>query len=669
AWLGPADVATAAAAAELAAREFWVGHPGEADSLAGAARGAFAAALGPASPRVADAEELLGMIAKNYGGSHAYATAIAHYHAALRIRLACLGPHADPVAATWQDIGNLERLSRRPAAAYRLFSTALDIRLAHGARGEDVASVLGAMAFLRAGEGRWPEAEALARRAQAATPAGDGASTDAFALRLGLQGQMLRRMGRNAEAARVLRQAVALREASWARTARDPGSTVFSGLGLHRDLALALAGLGRGDEAFEELERGSARTLAAPADTAERALTGAAGAGDPWRGLLARVQRALAPDEALVEWPQASGTTVFVADYPMYACIVRSHGPVQWVRLEQRSPWYHGLGSVRSALFAELRAASGWPGRVTDVQAVNEEAHRMWSEWFAPLEPALAGVRHLIVCSPDLLAGGPLGVLRDDRGRFLSDRFTISYAPSALWFAHSRAANGARVPARGAGPALLVGDPHYPAAEPGWGALPGSAAEIRDLATRFPSATTLTGDRASAASLRALSQSGALARYRVVHIAAHAAIEPERVMESALVLAPDAPGAATSSRLTAREIASTWRLDADLVSLAACRGIEGVGSATEGFMGLNQAFLAAGARSLLVAIWPVDDDATALLMRAFYARLADPTRPMDAAQALSEAADTLREWRAPDGSHPYAHPAYWSGFVLVGDTR
>src|SRR5439155_13514669 len=118
-----------------------------------------------------------------------------------------------------------------------------------------------------------------------------------------------------------------------------------------------------------------------------------------------------------------SAVTLFVPNYPFTACVVRSNGPVQWMRIERRTPLYPRLGTIREALLTEMRAASAWPRRVTDVRPLAAMARLMGREWFAPLEPALAGVRHLIVCSPDLVAGGPLGVLIDERGRYLADRF------------------------------------------------------------------------------------------------------------------------------------------------------------------------------------------------------------------------------------------------------
>jgi CHAT domain-containing protein len=37
------------------------------------------------------------------------------------------------------------------------------------------------------------------------------------------------------------------------------------------------------------------------------------------------------------------------------------------------------------------------------------------------------------------------------------------------------------------------------------------------------------------------------------------------------------------------------------------------------------------------------------------------------AEALREARTWVRNWRAPDGSRPFAHPCYWAAFILIGD--
>jgi CHAT domain-containing protein len=310
------------------------------------------------------------------------------------------------------------------------------------------------------------------------------------------------------------------------------------------------------------------------------------------------------------------------------------------------------------------------------------------------------------VCSPELVNGAPLGVLIDAQGRTLADRFVISYTPSALFFVGQREQArdvgqreqardvgqreqardaGQREQARNAGereqardattaadlrPTLIVGDPAYSDRDPGhWSRLSGTRIEAQAVREALGGGTLLLAGDATAARLRALARTGELARFGTLHIASHASADVVHPLESALVLAPDTTGGARDSRMSAREIANTWHIGADLVSLASCRSAVGAASATDGWSGLQSAFLIAGARSLLVSQWPADDHATTLLMHAFYGRLTDRAHPCDRAEALQAAQQTLRTWRAPDGSQPYAHPAYWATFALMGDPR
>jgi tetratricopeptide (TPR) repeat protein len=659
--LGPHDLRTAEAALARARIELALSHVREADSLACAARDGFIAELGPDHPRIADAEEILGLLVKNYSGVRGLDPAVPHYVAALRLRNAAYGPSSLPVAETMQDLGNLFRVRRDFDGAAQMFHAALEIRRAQfGPVNAEVASTLGSLAYLSAGLGRWSEAEALAREAIEATPSGPGTPTGDRAVRTGLRGRMLLELGRVSEAIPVLRETAAWRESVWARTPRDEASTIMAGLSTHRDLALALALEGHDEEAFEELARGMSRTLAG------RLYDPDARVPDPWRGLLPQVQRQLREDEALVTWVRST-TRPLTDEGPIMACVVRSSGPVRWIRIRHRVPATPHLGTIRDVYWNELHVTSTWPRRATDTTAVGRMARLMEREWFAPLEPALTGARRLVVCSPDLFAGGPLGALVDEQGRWLADRFRVSYMPSALLFVHDR--ENAR-PAGGARgrPALLVGDPSYSASDPGaWPRLAGAGDEIRAIASGLPNATVLTGPDASAARLRELAASGALARFGLVHFAAHSVIDIRGALESSIVLAPDRPGSGVDSRVFGREVAGGWRLDADLVSLAACRSMQGMVSASEGSLGLHEAFLSAGARSLLVTLWPVDDRATAMLMEDFYRRLGDRAHPADRAEALSAAQADLRAWRAPDGTRPFAHPAYWAAFALIGD--
>ncbi len=109
-------------------------------------------------------------------------------------------------------------------------------------------------------------------------------------------------------------------------------------------------------------------------------------------------------------------------------------------------------------------------------------------------------------------------------------------------------------------------------------------------------------------------------------------------------------------RLSARRVMSL-PLKADLVTLSACQ--TGLGRvAGDGVIGLSRAFLIAGARSVLVSQWSIDDEATIALMEAFYRRYLQ--EGMDKAHALQRA---MRDLRA---NPRYSQPRYWAPFALIG---
>jgi CHAT domain-containing protein len=149
---------------------------------------------------------------------------------------------------------------------------------------------------------------------------------------------------------------------------------------------------------------------------------------------------------------------------------------------------------------------------------------------------------------------------------------------------------------------------------------------------------------------RARATSGELADYRIVHFATHGVLDAEHPERSGIALSDGFLRAGEIDRLD---------LPADLVVLSACETALGREIRGEGLVGLPRAFLHAGARRVLVSLWPVEDRATAELMRRFYREMLEKGRPP--AAALRAAQDSLR--REPGWEAPY----FWAGFVLQGD--
>ena len=99
------------------------------------------------------------------------------------------------------------------------------------------------------------------------------------------------------------------------------------------------------------------------------------------------------------------------------------------------------------------------------------------------------------------------------------------------------------------------------------------------------------------------------------------------------------------------------QIRARLVVLSCCHSAHGEIKA-EGVVGIARAFLGAGARSVLVSLWAIDDKATLEFMKNFYQHL---VKGKSASEALNQAMNCMRE------SEEFGAVKYWAPFVLVGD--
>jgi CHAT domain-containing protein len=135
-----------------------------------------------------------------------------------------------------------------------------------------------------------------------------------------------------------------------------------------------------------------------------------------------------------------------------------------------------------------------------------------------------------------------------------------------------------------------------------------------------------------------------------LHFAAHAELNQLAPLTSALLLAP---GSGEDGRLEVREIFGL-ALRARLVVLSGCETGMGPVSRGDELVGLQRAFLHAGAHAIVSTLWTVDDRATYEIMQAFYADLprSGPARALQTAQ------------RSIMGR--FAHPYFWAAFTFTG---
>jgi CHAT domain-containing protein/tetratricopeptide (TPR) repeat protein len=152
-----------------------------------------------------------------------------------------------------------------------------------------------------------------------------------------------------------------------------------------------------------------------------------------------------------------------------------------------------------------------------------------------------------------------------------------------------------------------------------------------------------------------------LAQYRTLHIATHGLLNSQHPELSGLLFSlVDQRGRPQNGFLQLHEI---YNLDlaADLVVLSACQTALGREIRGEGLIGLTRGFMYAGANRVLATLWKVDDEATAEMMRLFYAAMIqDKQSPSAALRTAQLEMQRRKQWIAP---------FYWSGFTLQGEWK
>jgi CHAT domain-containing protein len=334
---------------------------------------------------------------------------------------------------------------------------------------------------------------------------------------------------------------------------------------------------------------------------------------------IACLQRSLGPDTALVEYTSLDGELLAFVVKGDSIEVVRGLADEREVA-EALGQFRFQIGSLRYGA-ARMR---------THLAPLSERARRhlrtLYDLLLRRVEPLL-GARRLVVVPHRALHYVPFHALDDGEG-YVVERREVSYAPSAGVLRHCLAKPPAKFES-----ALLMGvaDEQTPRVRE----------ELAALAPLFAEATTLIDDDATVSALREQS-----ARADVLHLACHGQFRPDSPLFSSLKLA--------DGWLTARD-AYTLDTRAGLVALSACEtGVSAVAPGDE-LLGLVRGFLYAGAPTLLLSLWTVDDEATAELMRDFYTSLRAGARP---AAALRSA--QLRQMR----ERP--HPFFWSPFVITG---
>lgn len=308
-------------------------------------------------------------------------------------------------------------------------------------------------------------------------------------------------------------------------------------------------------------------------------------------------------------------------------------------------------------------------------------AHQLYQWLVKPVEDSLALPGRLFIIPEQALVNLPFELLltgapgqteytprdtADYAGHFLQHRYAIVYSPSTRMtqkppregifggtrlLALANPFNFNFALAGAAGGLRSAEDWYFPP-------LPYSQEEAESIKALHPSTKTYYLEKASKAIFFANA-----AKYQVLHLATHGIIDTTFEDFSGLVLAMG-EDSTDDGCLMGYEL-SEMELGCDLITLSACETGRGKLVSGEGVLGLPRLLLGAGANSVLMTLWKVDDLFSSRLMQEFYHQFLKEKLPK--ADALAEARRIILN-RAGEGAPLfYQHPLYWGCFALFGD--
>ena len=419
---------------------------------------------------------------------------------------------------------------------------------------------------------------------------------------------------------------------------------------------------------------------------------------------IAAVQ-ALIPDEAaLVEFVRyrpldfnQSHNYWGPARYAAY--VLTSQGEAQAIDLGEAAPI--------DRLISQFQA--GLSSRATNIKTIGRQLDE---QLMSPIRPFLDSKTQLLLSPDSQLTLIPFEALVSEDDRYLIEKYQTSYLTSG------RDLIKLQTNSPGQQPPVILANPDYEqaiaagsagarparsvdAASLTFNPLPGTATEAEAIAPLLPQASLYTQDKATETVLKQLnapsilhiathgfflpdvafvptaktSARGPGASLDVVEVESPMSDAPENItasnlenplLRSGLALA----GANTRSRsandsedgiFTALEASGLNLHGTQLVVLSACETGVGAASTGEGVYGLRRAFVTAGAESQLMSLWQVDDYGTSELMSLYYENLMNQTQGRG--ESLRNAQLALMN------TGTYAHPYYWSSFIVSGDWR
>jgi CHAT domain-containing protein/Tfp pilus assembly protein PilF len=669
-------------------------------------------ALGPDHPDVANSLNNLALLYQNQGR---YADAEPLYKRSLAIREKALGPDHSSVATSLNNLAGLYREQDRYADAEPLLKRSLAIfEKALGPNHQNVAQSLNNLAKLYENQGRYADALPIVRRIIANRQAKNWSS---FPVLIGSEKSDLIDQKQSfadsynvlqfsssssAEAVTKLAQRFAAGTDELATLVRKDQDLDAENEKIDKAIiaAVSKAPNERNQGAEDQLRKRLA-DIKTERDQIQSVLSQKfsdyVALSKPQPLTLQDTQKLLADDEAVLAFD--------IGGESSYAWVVtRTDG--FWTEIPTTT---NELNEQIQQLRQSLTSNSGKPYDAA-------LAHKIYEETFGPIAAKVAGKKRLSIVANGALTSIPFGVLvtSDPSGKSLKDTdwliksYAVTVIPSIYSLKTMRAQGGISSAPK---PMIAFADPVFSKAarketqtqQVALRSLPslyqGSQIDIKALGEMLP---PLPGTRKEVQSIakelgvgstdiklgldatETVVKQSKLDQYKIVYFATHGLVSGELEKfskvkaEPALVLTiPDNPTELDDGLLQASEV-SQLKLNADWVVLSACNTASADSVGAEALSGLARAFLYAGAKSLIVSHWEVDDQVTANLMTKIFLLMKDNPK-LSHGEALQQAmlaiidagssgASEARGLAQPQAQEDAAfHPRLWAPFVVVGE--
>ncbi len=268
---------------------------------------------------------------------------------------------------------------------------------------------------------------------------------------------------------------------------------------------------------------------------------------------------------------------------------------------------------------------------------------------------------NLIVIADGDLTKLPFEIIQNPTGNYLFQDYTISYASSLqmLAFQNSQASQAKED--------LLAFAPSYHSTNEKsidygteqtrfeLGNLPGAKAEVSKIMSLF-NGQTFTDLEATESQFFNYANTA-----KMLHLAMHSLIDPNEPLRSKLLFTNEETNGEYDNIVYAHELYNQ-KIDADLVVLSACNTGVGTLKRGEGLLSLSHAFAYSGTPALVYSLWKVPDQATAVIMEAFYTFIKEGN-PKDEALRKAKLAYLQNDAIPASQKTPY----HWAGFIASGN--